>query len=136
MILRAPVHLLALFGLLIALGSQTARSQPFQQPAPSATRESQPISAHTITSSAAPQQPGIVATAALTNTIFLPNIVKVAPPLVDLSINSLEITQAVQTLSNSVPLVAGRAAIVRVYATYAGTPAPGSVSVSLTGTRA
>src|SRR5205085_6219038 len=47
----------------------------------------------------------------------------------------LEITQAVQTTSNSVPLVDGRPAIVRVYAKYTGTTVPGSVTVSLTGSR-
>jgi len=62
--------------------------------------------------------------------------VLVAPPPVDLSIESLEITQAVQTPSNSVPLVAGRPAIVRVYAKYTGSIVPGKVSVSLAGTRA
>jgi hypothetical protein len=67
--------------------------------------------------------------------MFLPSIVLVAPPPVDLSIDSLEITQAVQTPSNSVPLVAGRPAIVRVYAKYTGTVVPGSVTVTLTGAR-
>jgi hypothetical protein len=136
MSLRVPLHLLALFGLLIAFGSQTAQSQSWQQPPLSTTAHpSQPVSTHTTTTSAAPRQSGIAATSALTNTVYIPNIVKVAPPLVDLSIDSLEITQAVQTPSNSVPLVAGRAAIVRVYAKYTGPTAPGSISVSLTGTR-
>src|SRR4051812_20668605 len=117
MILRAPLHLLALIGLLVALGGQTARSQPDQRPAPtSAARQSQPSAARAIATAAAPSQRVIAATAALTNTIYLPSVLIVAPPPVDLSIDSLEITQAVQTPSNSVPLVAGRPAIVRVYA--------------------
>ena len=136
MILRAPLHLLALVGLLVALGGQTARSQPDQRPSPtSAARQSQPSAARAIATAAAPSQRVIAATAALTNTIYLPSMLIVAPPPVDLSIDSLEITQAVQTPSNSVPLVAGRPAIVRVYAKYTGTAVPGSVTVSLTGAR-
>src|SRR5207244_4385392 len=113
---------------------QTARSQPDLRPAPiSAAIRTQPATARAIATSAAPRASAI-ATAALTNTVYLPNIMAVVPP-VDLSIDSLEITQAVQTPSNSVPLIAGRPAIVRVYAKYTGTVVPGSVTVSLTGAR-
>jgi hypothetical protein len=142
MILRAPLYLLALVGLLVALGGQAARSQPDQRPAPTAaTSQSQLSAARTIATSAAPRQSITAATAELTNTIeltntmYLPSMVQVAPPPVDLSIDSLEITQAVQTPSNSVPLVAGRPAIVRVYAKYTGDVIPGKVTVSLTGER-
>jgi hypothetical protein len=136
MILRASLHLLALVGLLVALGGQTARSQADQRPAPTAAaRQSQPAAARAIATSAAPSQHMIAATAALTNTAYLPIVMLAAPPPVDLSIESLEITQAVQTPSNSVPLVAGRPAIVRVYAKYTGAVVPGKVTVSLTGTR-
>jgi gamma-glutamyl:cysteine ligase YbdK (ATP-grasp superfamily) len=45
MILRTPLHLLALVGLLVALGGQTARSQPDQRPAPSATTRQNQLSA-------------------------------------------------------------------------------------------
>ncbi len=40
MILRAPLHLLALVGLLVALGGQVARSQPDHRPtaAPAASQ--------------------------------------------------------------------------------------------------
>lgn len=137
MILRAPLHLLALIGLLVALGGQTARSQPAQRPAPTAAASrSQPSAARAIATSTAPSQHMIAATTALTNSVYLPNVIAVVPPPVDLSIESLEITQAVQTPSNSVPLVAGRPAIVRVYAKYTGTIVPGPVTVSLTGSRA
>jgi hypothetical protein len=133
MILRTPLHLLALLGLLLALGGQTARSQPNQQPLPA---ENQPSVAHRSATSATPNQRLIAATAAFTNTIYLSSIMKVTPSLdLDLSIDSLEITQAVQTTSNNVPLIAGRSAIVRVYAKYTGTAVPSSVTVSLTGTR-
>lgn len=142
MILRAPLHLLVLVGLLVTLGGQTARSQPNQQPVLSAAiSQSQLPAAHAIAASAAPSQRLIAATTDLTNTIeltntvYLASLVKVAPPLVDLSIDSLEITQAVQTPSNSVPLIARRPAIVRVYAKYTGTSVPVSVTVSLTGVR-
>jgi hypothetical protein len=135
MILRAPLHLLASVGLLVALSGQTARSQLDQRPAPTSAA-SQPSAARAIATSAAPRQRVIAATAALTNTMYIPSVLIVAPPPVDLSIESLEITQAVQTPSNSVPLVAGRPAIVRVYAKYTGTAIPGSVTVSMTGERA
>ncbi|HEU5098567.1 MAG TPA: CARDB domain-containing protein [Roseiflexaceae bacterium] len=138
MIFRAPLHLLALIGLLVALGSQTARSQPDIRPAPtSAASQIQRFSRRA--QSATPVGSTLAATAAvtetLTNTMYLPSLVLVAPPPVDLSIDGLEITQAVQTPNNSVPLVAGRPAIVRVYAKYTGTVAPGSVTLSLTGAR-
>ncbi|MEO7909121.1 MAG: CARDB domain-containing protein [Roseiflexaceae bacterium] len=136
MALRAPLHLLVLIGLLVALGGQTARSQPDQRPAPTvAAHQSQPAIARAIATSAIPSQSTIGMTAALTNTVYLPRLVLVAPPPVDLSIESLEITQAVQTPSNSVPLVAERPAIVRVYAKYTGTLVPGKVTLSLVGTR-
>jgi hypothetical protein len=138
MIFRAPLHLLALLGLLVALGSQTARSQVDLRPAPTSAARPIPLSV-TRASAAAPIRSTIAATATvtgtLTNTMFLPSIVLVAPPPVDLSIDSLEITQAVQSPSNSVPLIASRPAIVRVYAKYTGSVVPGSVNVSLTGAR-
>lgn len=138
MILRAPLHLLALVGLLVALGSQTARSQPDVRPAPtSAASQAQPprTRAHVAPAYASTIAATAAVTGTLTNTMFLPSIVLVSPPPVDFSIDSLEITQAVQTPSNSVPLVAGRPAIVRVYAKYTGTVVPGNVTVSLTGAR-
>lgn len=132
MILRGPLHLLALVGLLLAFGGQTARSQTNQQ---TTSFNNQPSATRVIATSAAPRQIGVAAAPALTNTIYLPSILTVAPPPVDLSIDSLEITQAVQTTSNNVPLIAGRPAIVRVYAKYTGTAAPSNVNVALTGTR-
>jgi hypothetical protein len=141
--LRVPLHLLALIGLLVAFSAQTARSQPNHQAASSAaTRQNQPIANRAIATSAgipaqagAPSQNRIAATAALSNTVYLSSVMRMAPQL-DLSIDSLEITQAVQTSSNNVPLVAGRPAIVRVYAKYTGTAVPDDVTVTLTGTRA
>ncbi len=142
MFFRNSLHLLALIGLFVALGGQTARSQPNQHPAPAfAASQRQASDAYAQAISPALRQSTIAATAAptntiaLTNTIFLPSVLTIAPPKVDLSIDSLEITQAVQTPNNSVPLVAGRPAIVRVYAKYTGTTAPVSVTVSLTGAR-
>ena len=135
MISRTTLHLLALFGMLVALGGQTARSQPDQRSAPTtAVRQRQPAAARAITTSAAPSQSTLATTAALTNIVYLPSVMRLTPPT-DLSIESLEITQAVQTPSNSVPLVADRPAIVRVYTKYTGTVMPENVTVSLTGTR-
>ena len=135
MISRTTLHLLALFGMLVALGGQTARSQPDQRSTPTtAVHQRQPAAAREITTSAAPSQSTLATAAALTNTVYLPSVMRITPPT-DLSIESLEITQAIQTPSNSVPLVADRPAIVRVYAKYTGTVMPENVTVSLTGTR-
>ena len=50
------------------------------------------------------------------NSIYLPFISKSPSPTIDLTIDWLEITQAIQTASNDVPLVAGRTTVVRAYA--------------------
>jgi len=69
------------------------------------------------------------------NSVYLPLVVKSTPPTIDLSIDWLEATQAIQTTSNSVPLVAGRTTIVRVYArTDESNPTQG-VSVSISALR-
>jgi hypothetical protein len=142
MILRAPLHVLILVGLLVAFGSQAAQSYPDLRPSsPVEASDAQAAAPGPIATSGAPGRQAIAATAALTNTdaltntIYIPSMVQVAPPPIDLSIQGLEITQAVQTPSNSVPLIAGRPTIVRVYAKYAGTIVPGNVSVSLAGSR-
>jgi hypothetical protein len=65
--------------------------------------------------------------------IYLPIISRLV--YTDLSISSLEITQAVQTPSNSVPLVAGRATVLRIFAhTNTFDPIQG-VSISISATR-
>jgi hypothetical protein len=62
---------------------------------------------------------------------YLPLVAK--PP--DLSITNLEISQAIQDVNNSVPLVANRPAVVRIYTeTSSGSSVPGS-SITLTATR-
>src|SRR5215212_2088291 len=82
MILRAPLHLLALIGLLVAFSGQTARSQPDQRPWPTAAaRQSQPAAAHAIATFARPSQSTLTATAALTNTIYLSTVMLFAPPV-------------------------------------------------------
>jgi hypothetical protein len=57
------------------------------------------------------------------------------PQALDLAIDGVEITQAVQTPGNTVPLVAGRPALVRVYAHTSGGQPLAGVTVTLTGTR-
>jgi hypothetical protein len=65
--------------------------------------------------------------------IYLPVISRLVNT--DLTINTLEITQAVQTATNSVPLVAGRATVLRIYPqTNTAGPIPG-VSVAVSATR-
>ncbi|MGB7114878.1 MAG: hypothetical protein WBD56_01930 [Anaerolineales bacterium] len=49
------------------------------------------------------------------NSVYLPFISKSPSPTFDLTIDWLEITQAVQTASNDLPLVAGRPTVVRAY---------------------
>lgn len=62
---------------------------------------------------------------------YLPLVVK--PP--DLFITNLEINQSIQDVNNSVPLVANRPAVVRIYTeTSSGSSVPGS-SITLTATR-
>jgi hypothetical protein len=48
--------------------------------------------------------------------VYLPFISKSPSPTFDLTIDWLEITQAIQTASNDVPLVAGRTTVVRAFA--------------------
>jgi len=65
--------------------------------------------------------------------IYLPLVVKQTN--FDLTIASLEVTQAIQTPNNSVPLIAGRPTVIRVYAkTNVSLPAS-NVHVSITGYR-
>ena len=53
----------------------------------------------------------------------------------DLTINALEITQAIQTENNDVPLVANRPTVVRVYADTTDAAASNNVSVTISATR-
>jgi len=108
---RCPtLHLLAMLVLLVASGVRPAQSQANRTAAPSrlATRT----------------------TAA--NPVYLP---LVRATRLDLSIKELEITQSVQTPRNSVPLVAGRPTIVRVYVQTDGGVPSEDITVALTGTR-
>jgi hypothetical protein len=67
------------------------------------------------------------------HTTYLPLITRPIP--FDLAITNMEVTQSVQTLTNNVPLVAQRHALVRVYAqTLVGTSPP-NVVVTLEGIR-
>jgi hypothetical protein len=135
MTLRAPLHLLALTMLLAILGGQTAHSQPASPPAPTSARGQYGHVAERINSTVALTKTAALAADVFSNATYIPLAQKVLLPTVDLSLDGLEITQAVQTPSNSVPLVAGRSTVVRVYAKYTGTPTPGDVTVALTGTR-
>lgn len=70
-----------------------------------------------------------------TNFIYIPlvnNAASATSPTYDLTIGGLEVTQAIQDLNNSVPLIAGRKTVARLYAhtdEQAGT-SPVSVSLS------
>jgi hypothetical protein len=65
--------------------------------------------------------------------IYLPVISRLVNT--DLSVNNLEITQAVQDTNNSVPLVAGRATVLRIYPHTNTTDPVQGVSVSVSATR-
>ena len=67
----------------------------------------------------------------VTTTIYLPVIV-LSP---DLAVNGLEVTQSVQTPGNSVPLVAGRRTMLRVYAASLTGASLSNVRVSVAATR-
>src|SRR5262245_47033477 len=129
MSLRASLHLLALVALLAAFGGGPARSQPTRHPSPTANGSQAQSAGSTRAPASGASQPRIAATGPLTNTTYLPALLMLRAPLVDLSIDGIEITQSVQTPSNSVPLVAARPTIVRVYAKYTGSVMPGDVTV-------
>lgn len=59
----------------------------------------------------------------------------VPPPVVVFAGNPIEITQAIQTADNQLPLVAGKSTIVRVYARVVDAAAPEPSVVQLTATR-
>lgn len=63
---------------------------------------------------------------------FLPAI---QTPSIDFSISHVEISQAVQKVDNSVPLVSGRSTLMRVFAVLATGDSPGNIIVSLTASR-
>ncbi|MFQ5419150.1 MAG: hypothetical protein ACE5EY_02185, partial [Anaerolineae bacterium] len=85
------------------------------------------------TSSASITQPDMGMTAVLTNTLYLPIIQK---PAIDLAISWMEVTQASQTTSNSVPMVEHRPTTARVYAYVAqGTSAVNGITITLSAAR-
>jgi hypothetical protein len=65
--------------------------------------------------------------------LFVP--LALTAPTIDLAIDDLEVTQSVQNPSNTIPLVADRPTLVRVYARVVGGESPANVTVTLTGTR-
>ncbi len=65
--------------------------------------------------------------------VYLPFVAR--PASVDLVLNQIEITQSVQNGSNNVPLVAGRATVVRVYVTVSGVAELSNVVVEASATR-
>lgn len=66
---------------------------------------------------------------------YIPLILSAAQPTTDLTISAIEVTQAVQGLTNHVHLVHGRPTTVRVYARVNETSPKANVSVSLSGSR-
>src|ERR1041384_2156968 len=108
MTLRAPLHLLVFTMLLAIFGGQTARSQQASRPAPTSAAGRYRYLAERINPALALTSPPAPAADPFANATYIPLAQKVLLPTVDLSLDGLEITQAVQTPSNSVPLVAGR----------------------------
>ncbi len=80
-------------------------------------------------------QPGPAESAALSseNVTYLPLISRMV--YTDLTISGLEITQAVQTVDNSVPLVAGRPTVIRVYPHTNTIEQVNNVTVAISATR-
>lgn len=86
-----------------------------------------------------PTQPDVLSPQT-TYRAFLPLMVKrgTAPaptPTIDLVYSSVEVTQGIQTTSNSVPLVAGRSTVARVYAVTNTGASVGNVRISISATR-
>jgi hypothetical protein len=81
----------------------------------------------------ATQEPAPPARPAADSYVYLPIISRPPPP--DVLIGGFEVTQATQNLSNSVPLVAGKASVVRVYAQTDAANGLNGVYVSVSGTR-
>lgn len=69
------------------------------------------------------------------NAIYLPLVVSKPLPPVDLAVTALEVTQAVQTSNNSVPLVANRPAVIRVYVQRLKGELPDEALILVTATR-
>lgn len=67
---------------------------------------------------------------------YLPLLVTGSLPSVDLVIDALEVNQSIQTSQNTIPLIAHRPAVVRVYARTALGKPPAAATVSLVATRA
>ena len=78
-----------------------------------------------------PPDPG--SDVAIGNTIFLPLLVnsETVTPTFDLSINHIQITQAIQTTTNSVPMVRNRATAMRIFASTNDSSDTTGVTVSL-----
>lgn len=70
-----------------------------------------------------------------TYSFYLPRVMKANNPTADLTVPAIEFTQASQTDSNSVPMVAGRSTVVRVYTAKTTTNAVGNIYISLSATR-
>lgn len=65
--------------------------------------------------------------------VYLPFVAR--PASVDLVLNQVEITQSVQNSGNTVPMVAGRPTVARVYVTVSGVTELSSVVVEVSATR-
>jgi hypothetical protein len=65
--------------------------------------------------------------------VYLPLITR--PATIDLVLNQVEITQSVQNGSNTVPMVAGRPTVARVYVTVSGVTEASNVIVEASATR-
>ena len=77
------------------------------------------------------QAPPTAAPQADSSTIYLPLIVRNIVPTLDLIADNIELTQAVQTASQTVPLVAGRKTALRFYAHTDQTSATPNVLISV-----
>jgi hypothetical protein len=65
--------------------------------------------------------------------VYLPLITR--PAMIDLVLNQVEVTQSVQNSSNTVPMVAGRPTVARVYVTVSGVTEASNVIVEASATR-
>lgn len=120
----------AILMLLVTLLGTAQITLAHSQPAPVAPKVLEGAATHSKTALSAV---AITYQPTLTSSIYFPIIVKPEPPAI--TITKFEITQSIQNEENTVPLIAGRPTLVRVYAeSSSGAPLPDQ-AITLTASR-
>ncbi len=101
-------------------------------PAPNVTQTPRPTATRTSTAVVSPSPTKLPVSSP---TPSGPTTTPPPPGTVDLSIDSLEVTQGIQTNQNTIALVAGRTTVLRVYARTSASTNTSNVSLSITALR-